>query len=337
MLFYRHASSRAHDPATVAPEHPDAPVRIEAIEAAMADTDWLGADVREAPAATPAELCLVHAPEHVSAILELSQRGGGLIDAETFVSEGSYVAARHAAGGACAMVRALLAGEDDSGFCALRPSGHHADRGRAMGFCLFNNVAIAAQVALETGAVARVFILDWDVHHGNGTAEIFRRRSDVLVANIHQQGLYPGTGALSDAGSGEGRGYTINAPVPAGSDEETWVSVLEHVILPAAAAFDPGLVLISAGFDAHRDDPLADCLLDEGAFGQLACHVRDSARELRAPVGAVLEGGYDPPSLAASVMATIRALGGEGEAEWIAAEQIVTPRLASAVGQFWEL
>jgi acetoin utilization deacetylase AcuC-like enzyme len=337
MLFYRHVSSRAHDPADLAPDHPDHPIRIEAIETAMAAADWLGADLREAPAATDEELCLVHTPEHVAAIRELSQRGGGMIDAETYVSKDSYQAALHAAGGACAMVRALLGGEDRNGFCALRPSGHHADRDRSMGFCLFNNVAISTQLALASGAVTRVFILDWDVHHGNGTAEIFRRRADVLVANIHQQGIYPGTGALADAGSGEGRGYTINAPVPAGSDQETWVSVLEHVILPAVEAFEPQLVLVSAGFDAHRDDPLADCLLDEAAFAQLTCHVRDSARALRAPVGMVLEGGYDPSSLAASVLATIRALGGEGEAEWIAAEQIVTPRLASAVGQFWDL
>jgi acetoin utilization deacetylase AcuC-like enzyme len=337
MLFYRHASSRAHDPVSLAPDHPDNPARIEAIEAAMEAADWLGADVREAPSATPEELCLVHTPEHVTAIRELAERGGGLIDAETFVSEGSYHAALHAAGGAAAMVRALLAGEDATGFCALRPSGHHADRDRAMGFCLFNNVAIAAQLALNSGAVGRVFILDWDVHHGNGTAEIFRRRADVLVANIYQKGLYPGTGPLADAGSGEGRGYTINAPLPAGSDEEMWISVLEHVIVPAAEDFAPGLVLISAGFDAHRDDPLGECLLDEGAFAQLACHVRDSARGLMAPLGAVLEGGYDPPSLAASVLATVAALDGAGEAESIAAEQIVTPRLASAVGQFWEL
>jgi acetoin utilization deacetylase AcuC-like enzyme len=337
MLLYRHASSRSHDPAALSPDHPDNPIRIEAIEAALAAAGWLGADVREAPAATLEELALVHSAEHVDAIRALSERGGGMIDADTFVSAGSYQAALHAAGGACAMVRALLSGEDVSGFCALRPSGHHAEQARSMGFCLFNNVAIAAQLARQTGAVARVFILDWDVHHGNGTAEIFRRRADVLVANIHQKGLYPGTGALSDAGSGDGRGYTINAPVPAGSDEETWVSVLEHAILPAAIAFDPGLVLVSAGFDAHRDDPLSDCQLDEAAFAQLACHVRDCARALHVPLGAVLEGGYDPAALAASVLATIRALDGEGEAESIAAEQIVTPRLASAVGQFWEL
>jgi acetoin utilization deacetylase AcuC-like enzyme len=337
MLIYRHASSRAHDPAGQVPDHPDTPARIEAIEAELEAVGWLSAQVREAPAAAVSDLALVHSPAHIEAIEALAHGGGGMIDAETYVSEGSFQAARHAAGGACAMVRALLNGEDSRGFCALRPSGHHAEGDRAMGFCLFNNVAIAAELALRSGEVQRVFILDWDVHHGNGTAEIFRRRTDVLVASIHQQGLYPGTGAMYDFGSGEGRGYTINAPVPSGSDETTWVSVLEHVLLPIADAFAPDLILISAGFDAHRDDPLSDCLLDEDAFAQLACHTRDCAAALDVPVGAVLEGGYDPGALARSVVATLRALNGAGEANWIAAEQIITPRLASAVGQFWEL
>jgi acetoin utilization deacetylase AcuC-like enzyme len=185
--------------------------------------------------------------------------------------------------------------------------------------------------------VRRVFILDWDVHHGNGTAEIFRRRTDVLVASIHQQGLYPGTGALYDFGSGGGRGYTINVPVPKGSDATTWVSVLEHVLVPIASGFAPDLLLISAGFDAHRDDPLADCMLDDDDFAQMACHARDCAAALGVPIGAVLEGGYEPAALARSVVATVRALGGEGEADWIAPEQIVTPRAAGAVSQFWEL
>ena len=303
----------------------------------MQAVGWLGLDVRAAPAASASELELVHTPAHVSAIDALARAGGGMLDADTYVSAGSYAAAVHAAGGAVAMVRALLGGEDTAGFCALRPSGHHAEPGRAMGFCLFNNVAIAAESALRSGAVRRVFILDWDVHHGNGTAEIFRRRRDVLVASIHQQGIYPGTGGLYDFGSGEGRGYTINAPVPKGSEEATWVSVLEHVILPAAESFAPELVLVSAGFDAHREDPMADCLLEDESFGQLACHTRDCAQAIGAPVGAVLEGGYAPAALARSVLATVHALAGEGEADWIAAEQIVTPRLAAAVGQFWPL
>ena len=187
-----------------------------------------------------------------------------------------------------------------------------------MGFCLFNNVAIAAELAIRELGVERVLILDWDVHHGNGTAHIFRDRSDVLFASIHQLGLFPGTGAAADAGSGDGLGYTINVPVRGGSDGEVWISSLEQLIVPVAVDFRPQLVLISAGFDAHRADPLGDCLLDASSFAQMACHVRDMAAFLDAPVGAVLEGGYDLQALSESVVATVAALAGEGTAESIA-------------------
>jgi acetoin utilization deacetylase AcuC-like enzyme len=250
-------------------------------------------DRRRAPAVEESDLELVHDRALIGAIEQLCLAGGGQIDADTAVGEVSYLAARHAAGGACALVEALLGGEARAGFSALRPAGHHADRGRSMGFCLFNNVAIAAEHAIRRLGAERVMIIDWDVHHGNGTAEIFRARRDVLFASIHQQGLYPGTGSISDLGSGPGLGYTINVPVPRGSGEEIWVSVLEHVIIPAGLEFRPNLVLISAGFDAHRDDPLADCVLETESFAQLASHVREFAAECDAPVGAVLEGGYE--------------------------------------------
>ncbi|HEY2650471.1 MAG TPA: histone deacetylase [Solirubrobacteraceae bacterium] len=337
MLYFRHASSLEHDPRALVPEHPDAPERIEAIEAAMAGADWLGCELRSAPPATERELELVHTPEHVRAIRDLCAAGGGRVDADTFVGEPSYRAALYAVGGASALVRALVAGEASVGFCAARPSGHHAEPERAMGFCLFNNVAIAAEVAIRELGVERVLILDWDVHHGNGTAETFRHRRDVLFASIHQIGLFPGTGAVGDAGSGDGFGYTINAPVPSGSDEEVWLSVLEHVIIPAALRFDPGLVLVSAGFDAHRDDPLGGCRLEAGSFAQMACHVRALAEQLGAPLGAVLEGGYSPPALAESVLATIAALEGDGEAESIAPDPLVTSRIAAHVGHHWAL
>ena len=337
MLYFRHPSSLAHDPSVQCLDHPDTPERIAAIEAAMSHVGWLGCDVREAPAATERELELVHSAAHVARIRDLCMAGGGQIDADTFVGEKSYSAALHAVGGACELVRALVRGEARAGFSAMRPSGHHAGHDYAMGFCLFNNVAIAAELAIRELGVERVLIIDWDVHHGNGTADIFRRRPDVLFASIHELGLFPGTGELSDAGSAEGRGYTINVPVPHGSDEETWVSTLEHVIIPAAVEFAPQLVLISAGFDGHRDDPLGHCLLEASSYAQMACHVRDMAATLDAPVGAVLEGGYHLRAVTDSVMATITALAGVGTAYSIAPDPFVTSRVAAHVGHYWTL
>jgi acetoin utilization deacetylase AcuC-like enzyme len=337
VLYFSHPSSLDHDPRQGLPGHPEQPDRLRAIEAALAERDWLGWERREAPAASEEELMLVHSREHVERVRELCRSGGGPIDVDTFAGERSYEAALHAAGGASAMARALLAGEAQVGFSALRPPGHHAEPERAMGFCLFDNVAVAAALAIAKLGVERVLIVDWDVHHGNGSAEIFRRRDDVLFASIHQGGIFPGTGALGDAGSGPGEGYTINLPVPAGSEEDVWLSLLEHVVLPAAAEFAPQLVLISAGFDAHRDDPLAECRLEASSFARMACQLRDAARSWGAPVGAVLEGGYHLRALADSTLATMSALGGEGEALSTAVEPTPIPRAASQVGRYWSI
>ena len=337
MLYAHHQSSLRHDPCALSPDHPDSPVRIEAIEAAIAASTLDPIERIEAPAATHAELRLVHTPGHIATIESLCESGGGQIDDDTFVGPASFQAALHAVGGACAIVRSLIAGDAPTGFSALRPAGHHAEQGRAMGFCLFNNVATAAELAVRELGVERVMIIDWDVHHCNGTAEIFRRRPDVLVASIHQQGLYPGTGALSDGGSGPGRGFTVNVPVPRWSDEEVWLSVLEHVIVPIGLEFRPGLVLVSAGFDAHRADPLGECMLETESFGAMTCLARDLATDLEVPLGAVLEGGYDPTALAQSVVATLGALQGRGESDSIAPDQIVTPRVASHLGHAWVL
>ena len=251
-----------HDPREHLDEHPDTPERIVAVEDALRGRDWLGFEVRAATAADEDAVLRTHSERHVESLRALAARGGGRIDDDTYLGEASWRAALHAAGGACDLVRALIGGESPIGFAGLRPAGHHAERDRAMGFCLLNNVAIAADVAIAELGVPRVLILDWDVHHGNGTAEIFRRRDDVLFVSIHQSGTYPGTGALSDSGSGAGAGYTINLPVHAGSDGELWLSLLEYVILPAAREFAPELAPISAGFDAHRLDPVGGCRLE---------------------------------------------------------------------------
>lgn len=336
-LYFSHPACRGHDPTAHVPGHPDTPGRLEAIEAALSASDWLGWERREAPVATEAHLQLIHSARHVRAIRELSESGGGALDPDTYVGEASYGAALHAAGAACAMVQALMGGEAAVGFCAVRPPGHHAEPDRAMGFCLFNSVAIAAELASRELGARRVLVLDWDVHHGNGTAEAFRRRPEVLYASIHQGGTYPGTGALSDVGSGPGEGYTINLPVPDGSEELLWLSLLEHVVLPAAATFDPDLVLISAGFDAHEADPLAGCRLQSDSFAKMARHARELASSCGAPVGAVLEGGYEPAALAESVVATIAALCDDEPAQTAAPEALLTSRAVTQIGRYWPL
>jgi acetoin utilization deacetylase AcuC-like enzyme len=337
MIYIHSPASLRHDPGALSPDHPDNPSRLVAIEAAL-DTAALDDLLRhEAPAARPSDLRRVHSQEHVAFIRNLCRSGGGQIDQDTYVGEASYEAALHAAGGACELVRMLMASVSETGFCALRPAGHHAERDRAMGFCLFNNTAIAAELAVAEFGAQRVMVIDWDVHHGNGTAEIFRHRPDVLFCDIHQAGLFPGTGALADGGSGPGRGYTVNLPVPPGSDEEVWLSLLEHVIVPIGLEYRPELVLISAGFDAHESDPLGQCRLQSSSFGRMACHVREFGAALDAPVGAILEGGYDPTALAESTVATISALQGRGAADSAAPDPLVTPRVASHLGHRWTL
>jgi acetoin utilization deacetylase AcuC-like enzyme len=179
---------------------------------------------------------------------------------------------------------------------------------RAMGFCLFNNVAVAAQHAIGVRGLERVMIFDWDVHHGNGTNDIFAARSDVLFVSVHEWPLYPGSGPANDHGSEPARGYNVNVPLPSGSGDEEFLSLTEHLVVPLARAFEPQLVLLSAGFDPHRDDPLATCQVTESGFAAMAATMRDACAELDVPLGAVLEGGYALGPLARSVAATLEAL-----------------------------
>jgi acetoin utilization deacetylase AcuC-like enzyme len=325
-VYLSHPSSLEHETGFGHPERAD---RIRAIEAELQRRDWLGYERREAPAATLEQLEAVHPPEYVEMVRETSARAGAF-DLDTPTSEGSWEAALHAAGGACALVDALLDGER-VGFSALRPPGHHAEVSRAMGFCLFANVSIAARRALSRGA-ERVFVLDWDVHHGNGTNSIFHGSREVLFASLHQFPFYPGTGALRDVGSGAGEGYSINLPVPAGSGVDEFCGLVEHVVLPAAREFDPDLVLVSAGFDAHRDDPVGGCALDEPAYAELA----RQALTLGKPVGYVLEGGYDLDALAGSVAASLEALAAGGEPASYERGPLVE-RATEAIGRYWGL
>jgi acetoin utilization deacetylase AcuC-like enzyme len=305
-LYLHHPSSLEHDTGA----HPENAGRIRAIEAALEREGWLGLERVEAPAVSRDQLERVHSAEHIDAIRELCERGGGLIDLDTAVSAGSYEAALHAAGGAVHAVDRMLGEGERAAFCGLRPPGHHAERSAAMGFCLFNNVAVATAHALAEHGIERAVIVDWDVHHGNGTEAIFAASDRVLYASIHQSPLYPGTGAASDTGVGEGEGFTINLPVPPGSGADDFLSLVQHLVVPAARQHAPGLVAISAGYDAHRADPLAECMLDEEAYADMTATVRDLAAELEAPVLVCLEGGYDLEALSASVVATLKALTG---------------------------
>jgi acetoin utilization deacetylase AcuC-like enzyme len=281
-------------------------------------------------------LTAVHPAAYVESIRTMCEGGGGAFDPDTVASAGSYEAALHAAGGACSLVDALVGGEAGLAFCGLRPPGHHAEPSVAMGFCLFNNVAVAARYALDVHGLERVFVLDWDVHHGNGTNDIFHASREVLFASIHQSPLYPGTGPLFDVGSGDGEGFSINLPVPPGAGDSVWLSLVEHVVVPAARAFEPHLVLVSAGFDAHRDDPLAMCELTEESFGLMARQVRGLADAVGAPVGAVLEGGYDLRALALSTAAALEGFRDGGAVSGVEPHPLAL-RAAEVVGRFWAL
>jgi acetoin utilization deacetylase AcuC-like enzyme len=331
-LYFRHESSLEHDTGP----HPEGPGRIPAIERAMEARGWLGFERRDAPEAGIDQILRVHPQSHIDHVRSMSERGLS-IDPDTVTSPGSWGAALHAVGGAVAMVDALVAGEAPLAFCGLRPPGHHAESHAAMGFCLFNNIAAAARHALDAHGLTRVFVLDWDVHHGNGTNEIFHETSAVLFVSIHQSPLYPGTGPLSDVGSGEGEGFSINLPVPPGSGEAEWLSLVEHVVMPAAREFEPQLVLVSAGFDAHRADPLANCMLETSSYAELARHVRGLARSLNVPVGVALEGGYDLDALASSVVATLEALNDGDEPPRAVECDGISERAASAIGRYWRL
>jgi acetoin utilization deacetylase AcuC-like enzyme len=309
-LLFSHPSSLEHDTGA----HPESQKRLVAIEGLLESTDWLGWELVRSPAVDPEVLGLVHPPDHVKAIqnaaMTAAASGPVMLDADTIVSAGSFKAAAFAVGGAVEMVRRLVVdGGHRVGFSLHRPPGHHAPATHAMGFCLFNNIAVAARYATAVLGLHRVAIVDWDVHHGNGTQDIFWTSDDVLFASIHQMPLYPGSGAPGEIGAGLGQGLTLNLPVPPGSGDDAFLVRLERRIIPRIRRFAPDLVLVSAGFDAHVDDPLAGCRVTEKGFAAMARLVQGVADELGVPLGLVLEGGYDPDASARSVAATMEALG----------------------------
>ena len=343
-VFVEHPSSLEHDTSgygvgesTIV--HPDQAGRITSIERELSARGGLGFERVRAPAVDRSVLSAVHPLQYIASIEQASRSGGTFLDDDTVVSERSFEAALYAVGGAVRMVDLLLGGYASAAFSSLRPPGHHALPSKAMGFCLFNNIAVAARHALDARGLKRVMIIDWDVHHGNSTSHVFRASHEVLYVSIHQSPLFPWTGSPSDIGEGDGAGFTVNLPVPPGSGNEVWVSLIEHVVVPLAYSFEPQLVLISAGYDAHCDDPVADCAVTEEGFAAMTRAVVRACAELSVPVGAVLEGGYALGALGRSVASTLQALSSEPAADAIASSAAhLTPIASHArrrLAEFW--
>jgi acetoin utilization deacetylase AcuC-like enzyme len=301
-----HPEYRRH---ITAPGHPERPERLEAIEALLRRTPlWDAFDHPEPEPADDEILAGVHTRQYIRTVREVAASGGGLLDPDTPVGPASYAVARRAVGGALLAVDTAAGRGGETAFALLRPPGHHAGAAAGRGFCIFNNAAFAARRSLDAHAARRVFILDWDVHHGNGTQEIFYSDPAVVFCSLHQEAWFPGTGALEETGDGPGEGTTINIPLPAGIGDGGYQHLFEEVVLPLLRAVAPGLIVISAGFDAHHADPLGGMVMTAPGFGRLARLTREAAGST--PVVALLEGGYDLNALATSVAATLEGLTG---------------------------
>ena len=311
-----HATLVLHDPAMIehdpGPEHPERPDRLRAIDAIL-DAVGEGRFVVERPSPIGREaLERVHDPRHIDRVLALHERHATL-DPDTHVSPRSIDAAKLAAGAAVGAIDALFAPDPkvSNAFALVRPPGHHAEADRAMGFCLFNNIAVAAAHARATHGVRKILIVDWDVHHGNGTQHMFEHDPDTLFFSVHQAPFYPGTGALREVGRGAGEGSIINVPLSGEANDADYRLVFDELLQPVADAFAPELVLVSAGFDAHRQDPLGGMCLTEEGFADLCGRVLDIARShAHGRLALLLEGGYDLQGLAQSVLACLQVMGG---------------------------
>ncbi len=302
-IFFTHPSALDH---VTPPGHPEQVARLEAIYAALRSPEFDALDRRSAPAAAPEEVLRCHTAEHMNTIRAATpETGWAGLDPDTFMAPDSWKAAMRAIGGVEAAVDAVLAGEAASAFVAMRPPGHHAERNRAMGFCLFGTVAIAAKYALDVHGLARIAVLDFDVHHGNGTQDLLWDEGRAMFVSSHQMPLYPGTGAADESGA---QGQIINLPLTSGSGghemRAAWEGAMEHV-----RGFAPDLILVSAGFDAHRDDPLAGLNWTEADFAWITHAICDLAEDCcEGRVVSSLEGGYDLAALGRSVAAHVRVL-----------------------------
>jgi acetoin utilization deacetylase AcuC-like enzyme len=322
--------------------HPERPERLEAARAGLGKAalslSRLALDPRDA---TDDELTRVHGEDYLR-LLGRAAGKHGHFDGDTYFGATSVAAARRAAGGAVALVDSLIDGDAGFGLALLRPPGHHARPDTAMGFCILNNVAVAAAHARARGK-DRIFVIDWDVHHGNGTQEMFYDDPSVLYVSLHQYPFYPGTGAVDETGKGEGRGYTVNVPLGQGATDAVYLAAFERILLPILEQYDPDLVLVSAGFDAHSRDPLAQMSLSEGAYARMTeLLIERLPRGAEGRLGIVLEGGYDLGALSASVAATLGALEPGARSELVLGKpsERHEAELRRAEGQqreFWQL
>ncbi|MFP4004524.1 MAG: histone deacetylase family protein [Alphaproteobacteria bacterium] len=305
-LLISHTACLEHAPN---PWHPESPDRLRAIQQRLEGEEFALLHRAEARPATRDELVRAHDAAYVDRLLERFPEAGGQvvqIDADTAMGPGTGEAALRAAGAACQAVDEVMEGGAANAFCAVRPPGHHATQNRAMGFCFFNNVAVAAFHARAKHGVERAAVIDFDVHHGNGTQDIFWNEPALFYASVHQSPAYPGTGAAHERGAA---GNVVNVPLPPGADGDMFREALDTAVLPAVEAFRPGLILISAGFDAHASDPLAHLRLQEADFAWATSRIAELARGLcGGRIVSTLEGGYDLSALASSVAAHVRTM-----------------------------
>ncbi len=302
--FFTHRDCILHDPGF---GHPECPDRLKAVLRRFEDEAFALLDRRDAPEAAIEQILRVHPQAHVEAVLAaIPGDGHARLDADTVVSPGSREAALRAAGGVCAAVDAVMTGEVRNAFCAVRPPGHHAETAKAMGFCLFNNIAVGAAHARAVHGVRRVAVVDFDVHHGNGTQDIFWNDADLFYVSTHQSPLYPGTGMVEERGTADN---ILNVPLPANAASPEFRHAMTRTVLPALSDFGPGLLMISAGFDAHLRDPLAGLQLTEADFAWATVKLAKLASECcEGRIVSVLEGGYDLEALAESCAAHVKEL-----------------------------
>ena len=292
--------------------HPERPERLPAAMKALEESGLLEqVEVRSPRDATVPEIKLIHSSKYIEQVQKMCEAGGGHLDMDTAVSPETYRAALRAAGALLDSVDGCLEGSFSGSFCLVRPPGHHALPTRGMGFCIFNNIAIAARYALHAKGLSRVMIVDWDAHHGNGTQDVFYEDSSILYVSLHQYPHYPGTGWVDETGHGQGKGFTINFPFPAGTGQEHYLEAFERVILPAGRRFSPDFMMVSAGYDSHDGDLLCSMRLNDLSYRKITeCLVDLAGDTCEGRLITTLEGGYNINAQARSIVQTVAGLAG---------------------------